>query len=90
MDKVREEERRERARLEQATEQAVETVDTLLAREQRLEQEMDLLERREAEAISVEGAILDEEAGPSVPVVEPESALSPFTRSASYSIPDDF
>ena len=65
-------------------------MDTLVARERRLEQEMDLLERYKAEAILVEGAILEEEAGSSIPVIEPESSLSPFTRSASYSILDNF
>jgi len=81
-----------RSALERAlseTRRAQEEVDTLCAREHRLEQEMDQLERREAEAISVEASALEELTEESDPVVG-ELALSPFTMSLTHGVPDDF
>jgi len=50
---------------------------------------MDQLERREAKAISVEASALEELTEESDPVIG-ELALSPFTISLTYSVPDNF
>jgi len=50
---------------------------------------MDQLERREADAISVEASALEELTEESDPVIG-ELALSPFTISLTYSVPDNF